>query len=69
MAGVEQGAGAPGGPGAAGGGDPRPGSDWAGLPEDLLVKVIGKLVAGTQTEAGWAAGLEGWGWEGGRHGL
>ena len=53
--GVEQGAGAPGGPGAAGGGEPRPGSDWAGLPEDLLVKVAGKLVA--QTEAGWAARL------------
>ena len=30
--------------------------DWAGLPEDLLVKVAGKLVA--QTEAGWAARLK-----------
>ena len=27
--------------------------DWAGLPEDLLVKVAGALVA--QTEAAWAA--------------
>ena len=27
--------------------------DWAGLPEHLLMKVAGKLVA--RTEAGWAA--------------
>ena len=30
--------------------------DWAGLPEDLLEKVAGALVA--QTEAGWAARLK-----------
>ena len=30
--------------------------DWAGLPEELLVKVAGTLVA--QTEAGWAAHLK-----------
>ena len=41
---------------AAPGGNPRPDPDWAGLPEDLLVKVAGKLVA--QTEAGWAAWLK-----------
>ena len=34
--------------------------DWAGLPEDLLVKVAGKLVA--KTEAGWAARLKRLGW-------
>ena len=33
--------------------------DWAGLPEDLLVKVAGTLVA--QNEAGWAAQLKEWG--------
>ena len=43
----------PEGPAAPGGAAPRPGPDWAGLPEDLLVEVAGKLVA--QTEAGWAA--------------
>ena len=35
--------------------------DWAGLPEHLLMKVAGKLVA--RTEAGWAAwckGVPGW---------
>ena len=40
-------------PGAAGGGDPRAGSDWANLPADLLEKVAATLVA--QNEAGWAA--------------
>ena len=52
-------------PGEAGPGGPRPGSDWAGLPEDLLVKVAETLVA--QAEAGWAAQLEedgGWGEDG-----
>ena len=39
--------------GAAGGGDPQAGSDWANLPADLLEKVAATLVA--QTEAGWAA--------------
>ena len=34
---------------------PRAGSDWAGLPEELLVKVAEALVA--QHEAGWAAWL------------
>ena len=38
--------------GAAGGGDPRAGSDWANLPADLLERVAATLVA--QTEAGWA---------------
>ena len=54
-AGAGQGAGCPGIPGPAGGVDPRPVSDWAGLPEHLLEKVAGKLVA--QSEAGWAAKL------------
>ena len=58
MAGSQQGPAGPEAPGAAGGGGPGPraGSDWAGLPEDLLVKVAGTLVA--QTEAGWAAHLK-----------
>ena len=43
-------------PGAAGGVDPEELRDWAGLPEDLLVKVASMLVA--QTEAGWAARLK-----------
>merc|ERR1712075_45294 len=57
MAGSQQGPAGPEAPGAAGGGGPGPGagSDWAGLPEDLLVKVAGTLVA--QTEAGWAAAV------------
>ena len=33
--------------------------DWAGLPEELLVNVAGKLIV--QTEAGWAAYLKEWG--------
>ena len=65
MAGAEgaEGAGAdqgPPGPGAPGQPGPGPGSDWAGLPEDLLVKVAGTLVA--QSEAAWAAELPVWGW-------
>jgi len=63
MAGVvgAGGAGAdPGVPGPGEAGDPAPaatpGPDWAGLPEDLLVKVAGKHIA--QTEAGWAAQLK-----------
>ena len=59
-AGAELGPGDPEAPGAARGSGPRPGPDWAGLPEDLLVKVASMLVA--QTEAGWAAELEEWGW-------
>ena len=55
-AGVEQGPEGPGVPGVAGPGPPRPGSGWAGLPEDLLVRVASTLVA--QTEAGWAAWLK-----------
>ena len=43
-------------PGPTGGDGPRPGPDWAGLPEHLLMKVAGKLVA--QNEAGWAAWLK-----------
>ena len=35
---------------------PRAGSDWAGLPEELLAKVAEALVA--QHEAGWAAQLQ-----------
>ena len=35
--------------------------DWAGgLPDEVLGKVVGKVVA--QTEAGWAAHLKEWGW-------
>ena len=53
------------GPGEAGGPapgatPPEPGSDWAGLPEELLVKVAATLVA--QTDAGWAAHLKKRGW-------
>ena len=55
-AGADQGSAGTGSPGVAPGGDPGPGPDWAGLPEDLLVKVAGTLVA--QTEAGWAAQLK-----------
>ena len=59
-AGADQGPAGPGSPGAAPGAAPEARSDWAGLPEDLLVKVAGTLVA--QTEAGWAAHLKGQGW-------
>ena len=45
-------------PGAAGGNVPRPGPDWAGLPEELLVKVAETLVA--QSEAGGAARAKEW---------
>ena len=60
---AEAGAGADQGPPAAGeAGTLVPGDeewrDWAGLPEHLLMKVAGKLVA--QTEAGWAARLKEW---------
>ena len=41
----------------AGGSDPRPGSGWAGLPEDLLMKVAENVIS--QNEAGWAAWLKG----------
>ena len=44
-AGVELGPGDPEAPGAAGGVDPEELRDWAGLPEDLLVKVASMLVA------------------------
>ena len=43
-------------PGAAGGVDPEELRDWAGLPDEVLEKVAGKLVA--RTEAGWAARLK-----------
>ena len=43
-------------PGTTRGGGPRAGPDWAGLPEHLLMKVAGKVVA--QTEAGWTAKLK-----------
>ena len=55
-AGTEQGSPGPAVPAAPGAAAPRPGSDWAGLPEDLLVKVAGTLVA--QTEAEEAARLK-----------
>ena len=55
-AGVEPGSAGSQAPGATGGGDPGAGSGWAGLPEDLLVKVASTLVV--QNEAGWAAQLE-----------
>ena len=48
-AGLEQGPGDPEAPGVT----PEDLRDWAGLPEDLLVKVAAKVVA--QNEAGWAA--------------
>ena len=48
--GLGQGAGGPEAPGGGGGPGPRAGPDWAGLPEDLLVKVAETLVA--QHEAG-----------------
>ena len=54
----EQGAEGVGTPGVGGGGDPEAGSDWAGLPEDLLVKIAETLVA--QTEAGYLKGALGW---------
>ena len=59
-AGAEPGAGpqAPEAPGVAGVA-PEDLRDWAGLPEHVLVKVAGKLVA--QTEAGWAVQLKEWG--------
>ena len=56
-AGAELGPEGPQAPGAAGGGGPRAGSDWANLPADLLEKVAATLVA--QNEAGWAARLKG----------
>ena len=59
-AGADQGPEDSGAPETAGPGDPRAGSDWAGLPEDLLVKVAGKLVA--QSEAAQAAQLKRQGW-------
>ena len=55
-AGAEQGPESQQAPGPTGGDGPRPGPDWAGLPEHLLMKVAGKLVA--QNEAGWAAWLK-----------
>ena len=54
-AGADQGPEDSGAPETAGPGPPRAGSGWAGLPEDLLVKVAGKLVA--QSEAAQAAHL------------
>ena len=59
-AGVEPGSAGSQAPGAAGGGDPRAGSDWANLPADLLGKVVGKVIS--QNEAGWAAHLKRWGY-------
>ena len=59
-AGVEQGPERQQAPGPTGGDGPRPGPDWAGLPEHLLMKVAGKVVA--QNEAGWAAQLKEDGW-------
>ena len=59
-AGTEQGSPGPAVPAAPGAAAPRPGSDWAGLPEDLLMKVAGKLVA--QSEAAQAAYLKQVGW-------
>ena len=60
MAGAGAGAGAgpegPDAPGDAAAAAPEARSGWAGLPEDLLMKVAGKLVA--QNEAGWAADLK-----------
>ena len=55
-AGVDQGSGAPQAPGGTAGNRPEAWRDWAGLPEHLLMKVAGTLVA--QTEAAWAASLE-----------
>ena len=55
-AGAGQGPPGPPTPGATGGAAPRARSDWAGLPEDLLVKVAETLVV--QTEAGEAARLK-----------
>ena len=55
-AGAGQGSSGPQAPGATGGAAPRARSDWAGLPEDLLVKVAETLVV--QTEAGEAARLK-----------
>ena len=56
VAGAGPGAEGPEIPGAVGGVDPKELRDWAGLPEVLLEKVAGKLVA--RTEAGWAARLK-----------
>ena len=45
---------------AAAGVDPEDWRDWAGgLPDEVLGKVVGKVIA--QTEAGWAAKLREWG--------
>ena len=64
MAGADQGPPAAAGqPGAAAPGDEER-RDWAGLPEHLLVKVGGKVVA--QTEAGWAVRLKERGWSEGK---
>ena len=61
-AGAGAGQGPPGPPvsGATGAAAPRARPGWAGLPEDLLVKVAETVVS--QTEAGWAAQLKGQGW-------
>ena len=59
-AGAELGPEGPQAPGAAGGGDPGAGSDWANLPADLLEKVASTLVA--QNEAVEAARLKELGW-------
>ena len=56
-AGAELGPEGPQAPGAAGGGGPRAGPDWANLPADLLGKVAATLVA--QNEAPYAAWLKG----------
>ena len=56
-AGVDQGSGAPQAPGGTAGNRPEEWRDWArGLPDEVLEKVAGKVVA--QTEAGWAAFLK-----------
>ena len=55
-AGADQGSPVVKAPGAAPGSNPEELRNWAGLPEDLLEKVAGALVA--QTEAAWAARLK-----------
>ena len=55
-AGADQGSPVLNAPGAAPGSSPEELRNWAGLPEDLLVRVAGALVA--QTEAAWAAWLK-----------
>ena len=56
-AGVDPGLSVPGeAGGSAPGAPPRAGPDWAGLPEELLVKVAEKHIF--QNEAGWAAKLK-----------